>query len=191
MAALPSPEVVASLESLLRDHGCSDELLTRVKKNVETREIEGAQRQCAPARGLEEVARCALSLDFLQRFYRQVVLQLPGGKHVTTKALVESLIIPFTRERGRCHFGALAPGAVGAPTGFASHAFGGCGDYPKCTHGCACCANGFAPAACTCPNMEGAGRFGLLVAALTEHYANAVATEVFVWRVLVYSACPA
>jgi len=181
MAFALSAEVVASLEKLLLDYGYSNALLTQLCAAVETRKIGDVEKQCAPARGLEEVASCALSLAFLQRFYSEVVLLLPGGKDVTTKALVESVLNPFTRERGLCHFGALVWKAVGEPTGFASHAFGGCSVWPKCTHGCACCARRFYPAACSCPELEGAGRFGLVVTALSEHYANAVAEEVFVW----------
>ena len=97
---------------------------------------------------------------------------------------MESLIIPFTAENGFVNFGALVPKAVGAPTAFASHAFGGCTDHPKCTHGCASCGDKkFSLAECSCTGLKGAGRFSLLVAAVSEHYANAVAKDVFVWRV--------
>jgi hypothetical protein len=102
----------------------------------------------AASHGLERVAATAVSLAFLCDFYQRCVAPLPGGEALTTKQVVERVIMPATASTKRS-FASLVPGAVHRPTAFASHAFG--------------------------------NAFSLLVAALRAHFADAVATEVFVW----------
>jgi hypothetical protein len=82
---------------------------------------EGA---AASARGLERVASTAVSLAFLRDFYERCVAPLPGGEALTTKQVVDQVILPATKDSGACNFASLVPGAVGLPTAFASHAFG-------------------------------------------------------------------
>jgi hypothetical protein len=78
----------------------------------------------AAAAGLERVAATAVSLEFLRDFYVRCVAPLSGGDALTTKQVVEQLIIPGTAARGARSFASLVPGAVSRPTAFASHAFG-------------------------------------------------------------------
>ena len=123
-------------------------------------------------RSVEDVAGCAVSLAFLLDFYDTCIrpVETANSERLTTKAVVETMIKPATRDR-RCHFAQLVPKAVRAPhqplTAFISHAFGGCGQ-----HGweweCEC-----AP--------PGVGHAALLLAALAEQFDHAVAAEVFVW----------
>jgi WD40 repeat protein len=89
-----------------------------------------------------------VSLAFLCDFYGRCVAPLPGGAAMSTKQVVEKVIMPVTASARRS-FASLVPGAVCRPTAFASHAFG--------------------------------NPFSLLVAALKAHFADAVASEVYVW----------
>ena len=101
------------------------------------------------------MAACAVSLAFLRDFYARCVAPLElgraGGTPLTTKEVVQRLIMPATRSAAAlpCNFASLVPGAVAPPTAFASHAFG--------------------------------NPFRLLVCALEEHFMNALAADVYVW----------
>ena len=133
----------------------------------------------AAGRSAKDVSSSAVSLAFLLDFHRLCVLTQPGGEEMSTKAVVESVIVPATRE-AKTFFGALVPLAVGPPTAFASHAWG-C-PAGSCTEHAAWTGSGFAPPSCPadCP-VRRAGCFSILVDALKAHFADANPDKVYVW----------
>ena len=116
-------------------------------------------------RSSDAVARTAVSLAFLKAFRQQLVAPLLGtGPRVTSKEVVESLVKPLSTGHF-CLASRLPCPAVGVPTAFVSHAWGTC--HAGGETSCECAAD--------------AGSFHLLVDSVTDFFASAVDTEVFVW----------
>ena len=117
-------------------------------------------------RSSDAVARTAVSLAFLRAFHERLVKPLSAGEPpLTTKAVVERFVKPLAT-KCNCLADLLPPAAVGAPTAFVSHAWGTC-------H--------FARAQPKCRCAPGAGTFALLVDSVSDFFASAMASEVFVW----------
>ena len=116
-------------------------------------------------RSSDAVARTAVSLAFLKAFRQQLVAPLLGtGPRVTSKEVVERLVKPLSTGYF-CLASRLPSPAVGVPTAFVSHAWGTC--HAGGETSCKCAAD--------------AGSFHLLVDSITDFFAGAVDTEVFVW----------
>jgi WD40 repeat protein len=116
-------------------------------------------------RSSDAVARTAVSLAFLKAFRQQLVAPLLGTEQrVTSKEVVERLIKPLSTGQ-LCLASRLPSAAVGVPTAFISHAWGTCHSIAKPSCSCA----------------KDAGSFHLLVDSVTDFFAGAVDTEVFVW----------
>ena len=111
----------------------------------------------------DAVARTAVSLAFLRAFRKLVLAQL--GPRVTTKEVVERLVKPLAAKQF-CLASRLPAAAVGVPTAFISHAWGTC-HYGVTQPACGCASD--------------AGSFALLVDSVSDFFAGAVDTEVFVW----------
>lgn len=102
--------------------------------------------------GAGSAATCAVSLAFLLDFHDACVAPLQDRTQLSTQQVVTDIIKPYTLDR-RCRFAQVVPAAVAPPT-----------------------------AQLTVFVSHAFGNpFSLLVATLREHFANAVATEVFVW----------
>ena len=115
-------------------------------------------------RSSDAVARTAVSLAFLRAFKNELVLPLLGP-NVSTKEVVERLVKPLAANE-HCLASRLPAAAVGAPTAFVSHAWGTC-HYGAEARACGC--------------SPSAGSFALLVDSVSDFFAGAVETEVFVW----------
>lgn len=112
----------------------------------------------------DAVARTAVSLAFLRAFKKQLVVPLLGAG-VTTKEVVEFVVKPLAAGQ-QCLASRLPASAVGVPTAFVSHAWGSC-HYGVASPACGCASD--------------AGSFALLVESVSDFFAGAVDSEVFVW----------
>ena len=120
---------------------------------------EAARLPGVGRRTSDAVARTAVSLAFLRAFHQQLVQPLCGeNAGLTTKEVVERFVKPLSAGRS-CLADRLPSAAVGAPTAFVSHAWG----------------------TCHASEAPEAGSFALLVASVSDFFANAVAIETFIW----------